>query len=74
MGGLMSVQVPVPDERMLEMIAKLKRTSLSLSTCANGSSKWMEAVKDKDLTVLYQRFSKCDKEVCSAFSHAFSWV
>lgn len=39
MGGLMSVQVPVPDERMLEMIAKLKRTYTI--TCAMGYSNGM---------------------------------
>ncbi|RLN37453.1 hypothetical protein BBJ28_00024781 [Nothophytophthora sp. Chile5] len=43
MGAMLSGQVPAPDERMLEMIAKLK-------------------LKEKDLRVLYRRFSRYDQE------------
>ncbi|ETI48353.1 hypothetical protein F442_07617 [Phytophthora nicotianae P10297] len=43
MGGVLSNQVPVPDERMQQMITKLKLTA-------------------KDLTVLYGKFARYDKE------------
>ncbi|KAH7488909.1 Calcineurin subunit B [Phytophthora ramorum] len=49
MGGMLSNQVPVADERMRHMITKLKLTS-------------------KDLSVLYGRFSRYDKEVSMAFA------
>lgn len=61
----MSVQVPVPDERMLNCIVKLK--------CMRNNVLYLfivdinMLVKDHDLRVLYSKFLKCDTEVIIFF-------
>lgn len=67
MGGMFSVQVPVPDERMQEMIAKLKRKFVSREPrrveCVGISLLCDLPVTDSDLRVLYSKFTKYDQEV-----------
>lgn len=74
MGGMMSAPVPVPDERMLQMIAKLKRkrchlidpralVRLGLTFVSGMPPHWLIAVTDSDLRVLFSKFTKYDQEV-----------